>query len=151
MSGERHVTSRRQDMTLETQKSQNPRTRNSSLVTRHSSLFSKTLFFRHAEQLLTLAGLPCPRRAKALSHLGIIADGAILTQGTSILRVGQTRSLEAEAQRLKAQTVDCRGSVVMPGFVDSHTHLVFAGSRVGDYEKRLQGKTYEEMLVPAEG
>ena len=46
---------------------------------------------------------------------------------------------------MKAEAVDCRGSVVMPGFVDSHTHLVFAGSRVGDYEKRLQGKTYEEI------
>ena len=46
---------------------------------------------------------------------------------------------------MKAEAVDCRGSVVMPGFVDPHTHLVFAGSRVGDYEKRLQGKTYEEI------
>jgi imidazolonepropionase len=106
---------------------------------------ARSLFFRHAEQLPTLAGLPCPRRGKALSQLGIIADGAILTQGTSILRVGHTRSLEAEARRLKAEAIDCRGSVVMPGFVDSHTHLVFAGSRVGDYEKRLQGKTYEEI------
>jgi len=106
---------------------------------------ARSLFFRHAEQLLTLAGLPCPRRGKTLSQLGIIADGAMLTQGTSILRVGQTRSLDAEARRLKAEAVDCRGSVVMPGFVDSHTHLVFAGSRVGDYEERLQGKTYEEI------
>jgi imidazolonepropionase len=104
-----------------------------------------SLFFRHVEQLLTLAGPPAPRRGKALSQLGIIVDGAILTQGTSIVRVGPTRSLEAEARRLKAEAVDCRGSVVMPGFVDSHTHLVFAGSRVGDYEKRLQGKTYEEI------
>jgi imidazolonepropionase len=46
---------------------------------------------------------------------------------------------------LKAEAVDCRGSVVMPAFVDSHTHLVFAGSRVGDYEERLRGKTYEEI------
>ena len=111
-----------------------------SLVTRHSSLF-----FRNAEQLLTLAGPPGPRRGKALSQMGIIPQGGILTCGTSILRVGPTRDLEAEARRLKAEAVDCRGLVVMPGFVDSHTHLVFAGSRVGDYEKRLQGKTYEEI------
>jgi imidazolonepropionase len=106
---------------------------------------SSSLFFRNAEQLLTLAGLPAPRRGSALAQLGIITDGAILTQGTVILRVGQTHALEAEARRLKAEAVDCRGSVVMPGFVDSHTHLVFAGARVGDYEKRLQGKTYEEI------
>jgi imidazolonepropionase len=126
------------------QTDKNPRGSNSSLVTR-SSLFSRTLFFRNAQQLLTLAGPPCPRRGKALSQLAIIPDGAILTQGTCILRVGATRNLEAEARRLKAEAVDCRGSVAMPGFVDSHTHLVFAGSRVGDYEKRLQGKTYEEI------
>jgi imidazolonepropionase len=114
-------------------------------VTRHSSLFSGTLFFRNAQQLLTLAGPPGPRRGKALSQLGIIPDGAILTRGTGILRVGRTRDLEAEARRLKAEAIACRGSVVMPGFVDSHTHLVFAGSRVGDYEARLQGKTYEEI------
>ena len=111
-----------------------------SLVTRHSSLF-----FRNAEQLLTLGGLPYPRRGEALSQLGIIPQGGLLTQGAGILRVGPTRSLEREARRLKAEVVDCRGSVVMPGFVDSHTHLVFAGNRVGDYEKRLQGKTYEEI------
>ena len=103
------------------------------------------LFFRHASQLLTLEGLPGPRRGKALSELGIIPKGAILSQGVRILDVGSTRALEAKARRLKAEAIDCRGSVVMPGFVDSHTHLVFAGSRVGDYEARLRGETYEEI------
>jgi imidazolonepropionase len=68
-----------------------------------------------------------------------------LTQGVRILDVGSTRALEAKARRLKAEAIDCRGSVVMPGFVDSHTHLVFAGSRVSDYEARLRGKAYEEI------
>jgi len=110
---------------------------------RHSAPGS--LFFRNAEQLLTLAGLPVPRRGKALSQLGIIPQGGVLTQGTTVLEVGQSRALEAKARRLKAEAIDCRGSVVMPGFVDSHTHLVFAASRVGDYEERLRGKTYEEI------
>jgi imidazolonepropionase len=109
-------------------------------MTRNSSLF-----FRNADQLLTLAGPPVPRRGKALSQLGIIPQGGVLTQGAGILRVGRTPALEAEARRLGAEAIDCRGSVMMPGFVDSHTHLLFAGSRVGDYEKRLQGKTYEEI------
>jgi imidazolonepropionase len=68
-----------------------------------------------------------------------------LTQGVRILDVGSTRALEAKARRLKDEAIDCRGSVVMPGFVDSHTHLVFAGSRVSDYEARLRGKAYEEI------
>jgi len=110
---------------------------------RHSAPGS--LFFRNAEQVLTLAGLPVPRRGKALSQLGIIPQGGVLTQGTTVLEVCQSRALEAKARRLKAEAIDCRGSVVMPGFVDSHTHLVFAASRVGDYEERLRGKTYEEI------
>jgi len=104
-----------------------------------------SLFFRNASQILTLAGPPGPRRGKALSELGIVSRGAVLTQGVRVLDVGSTRALEAKARRLKAEAIDCRGWVVMPGFVDSHTHLVFAGSRVGDYEARLRGETYEEI------
>ncbi len=105
----------------------------------------RALFFRDAKQLLTLAGGPIPRRGAALRDLGIIAGGAVLTAGAKVFRVGTTRDLEPEARRLKAQAIDCRGRVVMPGFVDSHTHLIFSGSRVEDYEKRIGGKTYEEI------
>ena len=104
-----------------------------------------SLFFRNAAQLITLAGPPGPRRGAALGELGIIPRGGLLTQGETILRVGSTRSLEREALRLRGQAIDCRGRVVMPGFVDSHTHLIFAGSRVDDYDLRLRGKTYEEI------
>jgi len=104
-----------------------------------------TLFFRNAAQLITLAGPPAPRRGAALGDLGIIPRGGLLTKGETILRVGSTRSLEREALRRRAEAVDCRGRVIMPGFIDSHTHLIFAGSRVNDYELRLQGKTYEEI------
>jgi imidazolonepropionase len=104
-----------------------------------------SLFFRDAAQLITLSGPAVPRRGAALGELGIIPRGGLLTQGETILRVGSTRSLEREALRLRGQTIDCRGRVVMPGFVDSHTHLIFAGSRVDDYDLRLRGKTYEEI------
>jgi imidazolonepropionase len=53
--------------------------------------------------------------------------------------------------RLGAEAIDCDGRVVMPGFVDSHTHLIFAGSRVNDYELRLRGKTYEEIAQAGGG
>ena len=109
------------------------------------------LFFRNAAQLITLSGPPVPRRGLALGELGIIAQGGLLTQGETILRVGATRSLEREALRLRAESIDCRGRVVMPGFVDSHTHLIFAGSRVNDYELRLRGKTYEEIAQAGGG
>jgi imidazolonepropionase len=111
----------------------------------------RPLFFRNATQLLTLAGPPVPRRGAALGELGIVRDGAVLTLGSKILRVGPTRDLEAEARRWRAQVIDCRGRLVMPGFVDCHTHLVFAGSRVDDYEQRLHGKSYEEIAAAGGG
>ena len=110
-----------------------------------------TLFFRNAAQLITLAGGPVPRRGAALGELGIIPRGGLLTQGETILRVGRARSLERQALRLGAEAIDCRGRVVMPGFVDSHTHLIFVGSRVNDYELRLRGKTYEEIAEAGGG
>lgn len=112
---------------------------------------SRPLFFRNATQLLTLAGPPVPRRGAALGELGIIRDGAVLTLGSKILRVAPTRELEAEARRWGAQVIDCRGRLVMPGFVDCHTHLVFAGSRVDDYEQRIHGRSYEEIAAAGGG
>jgi imidazolonepropionase len=109
----------------------------------HSS--PPSLFFRNAAQLLTLAGPPAPRRGQALGEIGILPHGGLLTEGEVILRVGRTRSLEREALGRRAEPIDCSGRVLMPGFVDSHTHLVFAASRVNDYELRLRGKTYEEI------
>jgi imidazolonepropionase len=102
-------------------------------------------FFRNARQLLTLAGPPVPRRGHDLSELGIIEDGAVLAQGAEILRIGRTSDLEPEAVRCNAEAIDCRGHVVIPGFVDCHTHLVFAGNRLDDYEARLRGKTPQEI------
>jgi imidazolonepropionase len=111
----------------------------------------RPLFFRHAEQILTLAGAPAPRRGKDLDELGIVRRGSVLIAHGRILQVGTTGELDAEARRLKARVINCRGRVVMPGFVDSHTHLVFAGSRVEDYELRLRGKTYEEIAAAGGG
>ena len=103
------------------------------------------LFFRDANQVLTLAGRPVPRRGRDLADLGIMPDGSVLLAGAVIAAVGRARDLQAQARRLQAKVIDCRGRVAMPGFVDSHTHLVFAGSRVEDYERRLAGATYEEI------
>ncbi|HXJ92240.1 MAG TPA: imidazolonepropionase [Terriglobia bacterium] len=109
------------------------------------------LFFRDAEQLLTLGGRTVPRRGRDLGELGIARGGALLAVDGKIAGAGRTRELESTARRLKARNIDCRGRVVMPGFVDSHTHLVFAGSRVDDYVKRLEGATYEEIASAGGG
>ncbi len=108
------------------------------------------LFFRNAAQVLTLDGPP-PRRGRAMNELGVIEDGAVLTHGGLIAAVGRTRSLESAARRLHARNIDCHGRVVMPGFVDCHTHLVFAGSRVEDFEKRIRGETYEQISREGSG
>jgi imidazolonepropionase len=111
----------------------------------------RPLFLHSAEQLLTLSGLPVPRRGRDLGELGIINDGAVLVVNGNVASVGSTRGLRAEARRLKAEWIDCRGRVVMPGFVDSHTHLIFAGSRVQDFEQRLQRRTYEQIAAAGGG
>lgn len=105
----------------------------------------RPLFFRNASQLLTLSGAPAPRRRRQLAELGIVPDGAVLAHGEKILSVGPTRNLERQAARIKARDIDCRHRVVMPGFIDSHTHLIFARSRVEDFERRVRGQTYEEI------
>lgn len=106
---------------------------------------SPPLFFHSAEQVLTLAGPPVPRRRLDLRELGIVNDGAVLTAEGRVVGVGRTRDLKVEARGLEADSINCRGRIIMPGFVDSHTHAVFAGSRVDDFEKRLHGKTYEQI------
>ncbi len=104
-----------------------------------------SLFFRNAAEVLTLSGRGFPRRRRDLAELGIVRAGGVLTRGERILRVGPSRSLEREATRLKTREIDCRGQVLMPGFVDCHTHLVFAGNRAQDFEARLEGKSYLEI------
>ena len=112
---------------------------------------SRPLLLHHAAQLLTLAGPPVPRRHSDMNDLGIVADGAVLSAEGKIVAVGPTRDLFGDARGRKARLIDCSGRVVMPGFVDSHTHLVFAGSRIDDYEQRLRGKSYEEIAAAGGG
>jgi imidazolonepropionase len=95
-------------------------------------------------ELLTLRG-PVPRRGAALAKLGIIQDGALLVRKDRIAAIGPRRRIERLRDAHRAQQLDLGGRVVLPGFVDSHTHLVFAASRCADYEQRICGKTYEQI------
>ncbi len=95
-------------------------------------------------QLVTLRG-PVPRRGRALADPGIIRDGAVLVRNGRIVAAGPRRRIECLAEARRAKKLDLGGRVVLPGFVDSHTHLVFPSSRADDYEKHIAGKTYEQI------
>jgi imidazolonepropionase len=95
-------------------------------------------------QLVTLRG-PVPRRGRALADPGIIRDGAVLVRDGRIVAVGPRRRVERLAEARRAKKLDLGGRVVLPGFVDSHTHLIFPASRADDYQKHIAGKTYEQI------
>ncbi len=101
----------------------------------------------NAGQLLTLAG--GAQRGTQLGELGIIENGAVLLEGEQILETATSDSLLKKYPRVKR--VDARGCVLMPGFVDPHTHLVWAGDRAGEFALRLQGKSYLEILAAGGG
>lgn len=105
-------------------------------------------------QLLTLrapgrsAG---PRRGAELNDVGLVKDAAVLCAGGKIVAAGAQREILKQAKRKQAREVDCRGGVVLPGFVDSHTHPVFTVPRLVDFEKRIAGATYEEIAEAGGG
>ena len=97
------------------------------------------VLIRGARQLLTLRG-PAPRRGRQLRDLGIIEDGAVLVEGERIHSVGPSRRMENIRETRGAEVVDVTGKVVMPGFVDSHTHFLFPAPRLADFECRITGQ-----------
>jgi imidazolonepropionase len=108
------------------------------------------LVVHSSRQLLTLACEASPKRGPAMGELGIIEDGAVAVQGDRIVVVGTTEDVLAEVGSA-AQTIDASGKVVLPGFVDPHTHVVFAGDRASEFELRLQGAAYMEILAAGGG
>ena len=103
----------------------------------------------HASQLVTLTGAKRARIGPELSELGIIRDGGMLIRNGMIERVGASDEIEKNVG--DAEVVDAGGRVVMPGFVDAHTHLVFSGNRLDDFERRARGDTYEQIAKAGGG
>jgi len=110
-----------------------------------------TTLLKGARQLLTLRGDNRPRRGDALRDLGIVPDGAVLIQDGAIVEVGPERRIAKLPGARRAREIDAAGRVVMPGFVDSHTHLVFGRPRLLDYEMRLAGASYSEIAAAGGG
>jgi imidazolonepropionase len=106
------------------------------------------LLIHSAAQLLTIASVG-PKRGAAMGELGIIEDGAVTVKDGLIALVGPTS--EVRGQVTAAEEIDASGRVVMPGFVDPHTHLVFAGDRAGEFEQRVEGATYLEIMAAGGG
>ena len=111
-----------------------------------------TLLLININQLLTLqssSGTRGPRRGPELKELGIIEDAAVLCLGGKIVSVGKSKDALRDSwlkkNRKTVIEIDCERQVVLPGFVDSHTHPVFVAPRLVDFEKRISGATYEEI------
>ena len=102
------------------------------------------LLIAGCSQVVTLRG-PVPRRGAALRNLRIIPDGAVLVHGDRIAAVGPRKRIEQLRASRRAEKLNLGGRVVLPGFVDSHTHLIFPASRAEEYEQRIAGVTYEEI------
>src|SRR5574341_800579 len=105
------------------------------------------MLIHSAAQLLTLAG--GPQRGKALGTLGIVENGAVLIRDEKIVAVGPTDELRASYK--DEPTLDASGCVVMPGFVDPHTHLIWAGDRAGEFELKMAGTPYLDILAAGGG
>ncbi len=105
------------------------------------------MLIHSASQLLTLAG--GPQRGADLGRLGIITDGAVLIRSGKIVETGPSADLRRRYP--DEESFDAGGRVVMPGFVDPHTHAIWAGDRAAEFEMRLEGRSYLEILAAGGG
>jgi imidazolonepropionase len=107
---------------------------------------SEVLAVVNIGQLVTLAGPPCPRVGAELRELELIPDAALLVEDGRIAAAGPYAELRSKTPP-HAVVIDAQGRCVTPGYVDAHTHLVFAGNRAAEFEQRLAGATYQQIAA----
>src|SRR3954453_17054614 len=101
-------------------------------------------------ELVTLCGSARPRAGPELGELGLVADGTLIIENGRIAAVGTYADLRSRIAP-DATMIDAEGRCVTPGLVDAHTHLVFAGNRADEFEKRIAGATYQEIAAEGGG
>lgn len=112
------------------------------------------LVVENTGEVLTMArpGLSGPRRRADLREIGRVANGAVACAGEEVVWVGPAADLAGAVDVARsAVRLDAQGGTVTPGFVDSHTHLVFGGSRHDEFERRLMGQSYQEIAAAGGG
>jgi imidazolonepropionase len=112
-----------------------------------------TLLVRHCGQLLTMAGGPVdrPLAGAAMSNWRIISDGYVACQEGRIVAVGPMQELDQQQVTAGTAIIDGHGRVVMPGLVECHTHLVFGGNRAHEFQRKLKGESYLDILASGGG
>lgn len=108
----------------------------------------KPIWIKNAAQLATISGANKPRTREAMSDLGVIEDGSLWIENGKIMAVGSTAELERiyGDRASEADIVDATGRLVTPGLVDPHTHVAYGGSREREFEMRLEGATYMDIM-----
>ncbi len=107
------------------------------------------LLIHSADQLITCASPDGPKRGQAMRDVGLIPNGAVAVSDGEIIAVGPSADLRADYTA--RETIDAGGKVVCPGFVDPHTHVVYAGDRAAEFEMRIQGASYMEIMAAGGG
>lgn len=107
------------------------------------------LLITNASQVCVVPGPDGPQRGDALGDLGLIEKGAVAVKAGKIVEVGDTAVLQTKYDAEKF--IDADGRVVTPGFVDPHTHLPWAGDRAAEFEQRIAGATYMEIMAAGGG
>ena len=105
----------------------------------------KKLLIKNAAELVTCRG-KAPKSGEAMADIGIINDGAMWIEDGVIRRVGTTAEVLSGIDAAEAEVLDAAGRCVLPGFVDPHTHFLFAGNRAEEFSWRLRGDTYMQIM-----
>jgi len=106
------------------------------------------LLLCHAAQVVTCSGTG-PKHGKEMAEVRIIEDGAVAVAGGEIVAIGSSRDILSRYEA--KERLDVTGRAVVPGLVDPHTHAVWAGDRVDEFERRIRGESYLEIMASGGG
>ncbi len=108
------------------------------------------LLIINADQLVTCSGFKA-KKGKEMSDIGLIENGALCVENGIIKHVGTTEDVLSKVNKADYDVIDAKGKTVLPGFVDSHTHFIFGGYREDEYDWRLRGLSYVEIMEKGGG